>query len=322
MEITRKISDVAQKIFEQYPVRFRKKEKEALLEELSGQFAALGYEQSEIKVMTHDGAMTSRNLVVGDPSARYVITAHYDTPGRNGFLLSSAPLIGQTGANIVMLLMFLPLCILEGVVAYSVRAGLISALTGIWLNPALVLLFVAAMIIPMVVRNKTNRNDNTSGVIGVLECAARIAGNPALRSQCCFILFDNEEWGLVGSSSHAEWCKKNKINMKDSLVINLDCIGVGDTLVAARTGKRGEKLKGLLDAMSKDGVKIVEKRSIMVYMSDHANFPNSAMFAYMKHSSLGPLYIPNIHSSKDKECDLALVSGLAQSVVRAIEQQQ
>ena len=317
MEIKNRIEQTAQKLFEQFPTRFSKKEKERFREEITAQFAALGYSEEQIKINSHNNTMKSDNIVVGNPSAKYIFTAHYDTPGRTGFMLSSSKLVGQVGANIVFMAVFFLIIMAGSFISGSAAADGNALLAGLSVLVGFIMMMV--LILSMAIKNKNNRNDNTSGVLGVLDCAARIAQDEKLREQCCFILFDNEEWGLVGSGAHAAWCKKNKINLKNSLVINLDCIGVGDRLVAARTGRRGAQYKVLIEQLRGQGMSITEKKSVMVYMSDHANFKDSTMLCYMRRSALGPLYIPNIHSRKDKECDMALVDDLSVQLVNAVQ---
>ena len=73
--------------------------------------------------------------------------------------------------------------------------------------------------------NRHTANDNTSGVITLLEIALSLPEE--LRSDVCFVWFDNEERGLLGSAAFAG---KHKETKKGALVLNFDCVGDGDSL--------------------------------------------------------------------------------------------
>ncbi|MBQ6796549.1 MAG: M28 family peptidase, partial [Clostridia bacterium] len=147
---------------------------------------------------------------------------------------------------------------------------------------------------------------------GVLYLAALAQKDPELRDKCCFVLFDNEEWGLLGSQGYAKWLKKNKINADDSRVINLDCIGDGDILLAAKTAGKSTVCSEVAALARENGINTVEKTSSMIFMSDHANFKNSVMVSYAKRSAFGPLYLPRIHTAKDIVCDMDKVKNLSE----------
>lgn len=310
------IRPLAEKIFTDHPSRFTKKEKQALHETVRSALVDAGWKDEEIKIQKFKGAFGSQNVVIGNPNAEYIITGHYDTPGCNGFMFFTSPLLGQTGANIALFPIFFIIGILIAALGYATGSEIIAPFAGSLAGLALMLVFI----IPTVIKNKNNRNDNTSGVLGVLSCAARAANDPELKDKCCFVLFDNEEWGLIGSGQFAKRCKKNGIDTNKSTIINLDCIGVGDRLVAARTGKRNEKQAELLAKLRAAGLEITEKQSCMVFMSDHANFKNSYMFSYMKKSVIGALYMPNIHTPGDKQCDVEQIDAFTEKVMKALHE--
>ncbi len=319
------IFKLAERIFEEHPSRFTKSEKEALRNLSVDELLAAGWDKSEIKTQKFKGMIETNNLIVGDPNAEYLITGHYDTPASNGWILFSSSLVGQTGANIIYTIIMIFVCILLGALPFAVGdrvaqfVGISDAILFLisWL---LWMLVLCALFIPLlVVKNRNNRNDNTSGTLCVLDCAIRAASDSELKNKCCFILFDNEELGLIGSSKFAAWAKKNGINLNAAKVINLDCVGVGDILCAARTGARNEKQAELLERMKKVGLEPIEKRSSLVFMSDHANFPNSYMLSYCKRAKNGTLYLPNVHTQHDTECDVEKVDKLAGSLMNALK---
>jgi len=306
---------------EKHPCRYTSDQKAAFILDAKRLLRGAGYSERQLVEQRLGGMFNTRNLIIGNPSAEYLVTAHYDTPGRNGFLLGTAPLVGQTGANIIMLLLAVPFFI-----------GEIALITHVLEQPTPTFLSVAGAILsmpvlltmltllPMLIRNRSNRNDNTSGTLCVLECALKALEQPELLKKCCFVLFDNEEWGLIGSLGFTAERKKKGIDEKQHFIMNLDCVGEGDVLSSVTTGKPSSRCNALIDSLEQCGTKTEQKRSQLVFMSDHAVFPDSVMLSMMSRSKLGPLYIPNIHSSKDIECDEHLVAQLANNLVKFLGQ--
>lgn len=299
----------ANEIFANHPTRFRSKEKEALRETLKSKFKAMGYSDSEINEIDASG----KNLVIGDPRAEYIFTAHYDTPGKTGWMLSTSKLFGMTGANIFFIIVclaiayFLPMLVgfYDGYFSDQGNAPLIE-LIGL---ECILLLLVAVLIISMTAKNKNNRNDNTSGVLSLLALAEKVSADTELRGKCCFVFFDNEEWGLLGSAGFAKYCRKSGININSSKIINFDCVGYGDVLTFVAK-KSTPIAKSVTAAFAGAGMNPVFKKSKMIFLSDHANFKNSVMISYTKRSLIKLLYLPQIHTSKDTECDIDQINRL------------
>lgn len=313
-ELHPKLTELA----EGHPCRFTADEKSAFLLAVRRLLRSAGYTDEELNEQRTRGLLASRNLIIGDEKAPVLITAHYDTPGRNGFLLSSAALVGQTWANVLLMLLLVPFAVGEGVMLRRASPLFSSSpFLALLLALAVPAAYLALMLIPMLIKNPHNRNDNTSGTLCVLECALLAAKDPELRKRCCFVLFDNEEWGLNGSSQYAADRRRRGLNKPEPLLINLDSVGVGDRLIAARTGKSTPDGRAFLERLRRSG-EVEEKRSAFVYMSDHASFGNSLMLSYMKRSKLGPLYIPHIHTTRDKECSDELVARLAERLAAAV----
>lgn len=312
----------ANEIFENHPTRFKKKEKESMRAELRTKLKEIGYSDSEITEVKASGT----NLVAGNPHAEYIFTAHYDTPGRTGWMLGTSKWFGMTGANI-FLLALMPILVFIGAALPELIVNNFNlnvdqeAVYGLnFLAGYIVLLvFMAVLIISMVIKNKNNRNDNTSGVLSLLALAEKVAADDELRGKCCFVFFDNEEWGLLGSAGFSNYCKKNGIDLKQSKVINFDCVGYGDVLTFVST-KSNPVAKSVTAAFEQAGQKPVYKRSRMIFLSDHANFKNSVMVSYTKHSLTGLLYLPLIHTSKDVECDIGQINRLTDNFYTFIRQ--
>ena len=300
----------AHEIFENHPTRFTKKEKAALRNTLRKELIKSGYSDDDITEINASGT----NLLVGDPHAEYMFTAHYDTPGRTGWMLKTASLWGQTGANIFLTAIICALGfsvpIASSVIFPSASGDMIF-----WSGELAILLLLLIIIISMTIKNKNNRNDNTSGVLSLLALANKIAGDDDLRKKCCFVFFDNEEWGLLGSSGFAKYCRKNGIDLSNTKVINFDCVGYGNILTLAYT-KKPELTDSLVNAFKEAGQAPVKKRSAMIFLSDHANFKNSVMVSYAKKSITGHLYLPLIHTSKDTSCDMEQINGLTDDIYK------
>ena len=63
-------------VLKQFPVRKNKKQKQAFREAVQPYAESLGYE-----VNIEKGSAGAKNVVIGNPeSAKYLVTAHYDTP--------------------------------------------------------------------------------------------------------------------------------------------------------------------------------------------------------------------------------------------------
>lgn len=303
------IKEFADHVFQKHPARFTRKEKESFFDSAKQFLYENGVGEDEVKVVKFKGAMKSQNLVIGDPSAEYVFTAHYDTPGKTGWMLCTSPIFGQTGANIFMLLaIFLLVPILH--IAVDQLFGTDNFISFLAYELCLLVIMFGTMFI----KNKNNRNDNTSGSLAVLNLAVMAQQDPEFKSKCCFVLFDNEEWGLIGSAGHAKWLKKNKIDASKSTYINLDCIGYGDVLLAAKTPGKNTAFAPITEHLSSAGLNVKKKTSSMVFISDHANFKNSVMLSYVKRSLIGPLYMPKIHTARDKICEMDKVTELCASL--------
>lgn len=310
----------AAEIFDSHPTRFTKKEKAALRATLRGEFQRMGYADGDMAEIEASGT----NFVVGDPrTAEYLFTAHYDTPGRTGWMLWTARFVGQTGANVVMIVcMFLLIPLLLRLPEWIPSLdSVLGEDADFWLVEGGFLLMLAVMIGSMVFKNKNNRNDNTSGVLSLLSLADQVAADEELRGKCCFVFFDNEEWGLLGSSGFASWGKKQGIDWKRVKLVNFDCVGNGDVLTLA-ANKKTAIAQSVAKACESAGLNPVSKRSVAVFLSDHANFPNSVMVSYTMRSATGLLYLPLIHTGKDVVCSVEQINGLTEQFYQFLKQEQ
>lgn len=278
-------------VVKNYPVRKSKKQKQAFRADVTQWLQNLGY-----PVCEEEGSFHSCNLVIGDPQrARYLVTAHYDTCARLPFPNLITPcnfwtfLLYQI---FICLMLMLPALAVGGLVGYLLHSfdiGYFLFVVLLWADIVLMLIGPA---------NSSNVNDNTSGVVTLLEIARSI---PELhRKNVCFVLFDLEEAGLIGSASYK---KKHKREIPNQLVLNLDCVGEGDDIYffpTAKLKKSKERLAPLQRLAGGYGKKSIAVRTkgFSIYPSDQSNFPYGVGICALKRGWAG-LYLSRIHTPRD-----------------------
>lgn len=277
-------------VLHQFPVRKTKKQKQAFRDAVRRYAEELDY-----PVSIEKGSFGARNVLLGDPEkARFLLTAHYDTCA--GMLLPNfispcnVPLYLAYQLGLVFLLII-------GAVAAGVAAGLLLGSEAVkWTSLGVYWLLLFLLILGPA--NKTNSNDNTSGVVTLLEIARTLPENQ--RHKVCFVLFDLEEAGLIGSASYRKMHKKETDNQ---LVLNLDCVGDGDHLMMFPTKKLRrdrKKLASLYRACGYFGKKnlLLHEKGAFVYPSDQKHFPYGVgICALRKRKKL--MYMSRIHTKRD-----------------------
>lgn len=254
--------------------------------------SSLGY-----SVTVEKGKRGVNNIIIGDPkTADYLITAHYDTPAVSPFPNFLTPtnfpvyLLYQIFVVVLFMLTALLICL---PVAILTQEKTVTFL--VW--------YAAYMILAFLPRygpaNKNNYNDNSSGVITLLETARSM---PQMqRQKVCFVLFDLEEKGLIGSAAYR---KAHKEETDRQIVINLDCVGDGDEIRIFPTKKlRAEAetmrwLKRVTGRLGKKNIALIEK-GFTVYPSDQKNFPRAVAIAAFRRHKLVGLYHGRIHTKRD-----------------------
>ena len=177
---------------------------------------------------------------------------------------------------------------------------------------------VLAFCIWWILAGKANRhtaNDNTSGVVTLLEIAAALP--PEDRDGVCFVWFDNEELGLFGSSAFVSAHRRVKA---DTLMLNFDCVGDGNYLqfFPSRTVKKDPATMDLLEAaFSTQGGKSVEiVRGFGLYPSDQARFRRGVGIAALKKAPVIGYYMDRIHTRRDTVLEEENVALLCRGAVR------
>lgn len=294
-----------------FPVRKNKRQKQAFRDEIQSYAKSLGYECTIEK-----GSFGSRNIVLGNPEkAEYLITAHYDTCARLPFpnLITPCNFWTFMGYQLfVTALIFAFVGIGGGIVYLLSRDGFWAY----WTGYMLIWVFLALMMVGPA--NKNNANDNTSGVVTVLEIAKDLPEK--YRSSVCFVLFDLEEAGLIGSASYRS---KHKNASQNQIVLNLDCVGDGDDILffpskkLRKDEKKMQKLRRICGKWGKKSISLREK-GFSMYPSDQGNFPWGVGIAAMQRTKSGILYCSRIHTNKDTVLEQTNVNILRASLITLI----
>ncbi|MBE6975113.1 MAG: Zn-dependent exopeptidase M28 [Ruminococcaceae bacterium] len=298
-------------VLEHYQVRKSARQKKIFREEVAAYCTDLGY-----CVKTEKGSMGAQNLMIGDPTtAKYLITAHYDTCARlliPNFITPCNMPVYLTYQILVIGLFFLAAFL----VCLPVYLATQNAYAAFWAAYITYMSLILLMILGPA--NKHTANDNTSGVVTLLEIVRTM---PEIhRNKVCFILFDLEEAGLVGSASYR---KAHKAATDSQIILNLDCVGDGDELVLFPT----KKLKNDPDTMAalekicgQFGPKslALHKDGFAMYPSDQKNFPLGVGIAAFHRNKLCGLYCDRIHTHRDTVLELTNVNILRAALTTLI----
>ncbi len=246
------------------------------------------------------------NLVIGDVDrARVIVTAHYDTPATSvvpNLMLPRNPVLSYLyhfGYPIL-------LALLSILLAVGLKA-LFEVPDTVMLATYLVFYFGIFFICNRAFTNKHNKNDNTSGVATVLALMERTKSD-----KLAFILFDNEEKGLLGSKAYY---KHHKEQLADKAVINLDCVGVGShvLLLAKKGAEQLPEYQLLQVSLKSDGAFQVQyfPAKGSVSNSDYKSFPcGIGVMCCHKKKAVG-YYTSRIHTNRDTVADSENIAFLA-----------
>ena len=294
-----------------FPIRKNKKQKQAFRDAVQSYAEILGY-----SVSVEKGSFGAQNVVIGNPkTARFLLTAHYDTPAGLLFpnLITPCNPVTFILYQIFVIVLFLAASVIPGV-------ALGVALDSPELASTAAMILYWGFLVMMLVgpANKHNANDNTSGVVTVLETMANMPQE--LREKVCFVLFDLEEAGLIGSGSYA---KAHKKEIRDQLVLNCDCCGDGDELMMFPMAKvkkdktQMDALRGICGNFDTKSLALREK-GFSYYPSDQKHFPYGVGIAAFRRSKWAGLYLGRIHTKRDTVLDENNVSFLRDRLIQLI----
>lgn len=291
-----------------HPIRRTEAQKEAFRQDVLFLIRELGYDG---KVET--GKNKVNNLVFGDPEkAKYLISAHYDTPATIGIPNICLPCNALlSGLKFLTAVLFGAVC--SGGALLLIQSGYI--LPGICL---ILLLACDFLLIRFAPANVNNANDNTSGVMTLLEIARSLP--VTYRDSVCFILFDLEERGLKGS---AVYRKTHKAATEKQILLNLDCVGDGDHILLMPNKKLRKdavfigKLKYIGGWFGRKQILTIDK-GFCAYNSDHKNFPLAVgIGAFHKRKGYG-FVLDKIHTKHDTNLEITNVNLLRAALITLI----
>ena len=300
------MTSISEEILEKYQIRKTRKQKTAFIEYMRAHFSNLRVEDDAIGY--------SRNIVIGNPdTAKAVLGAHYDTcavmPIPN-FIMPKSVLISILYAFVLVIPMLLIGSLVGGAagcIFNDPEAISLFTLLTYWVILFLMILGPA---------NKHTVNDNTSGVITLIELMNSMTEEE--RAQYCFVFFDNEEKGLFGSSVFA---KEHKKVMKDKLLINFDCVSDGDYLMLILNKKafpeHFENIKAAFADVTEKNV-LIESEKGVYYPSDQKNFKKNIGVASFKKSKFG-LYMDRIHTPRDTVMDERNIAVLTEGIIKFLK---
>lgn len=301
------MTEISQTILREYQERKTKKQKDRFIQLLQGYFP-------QLQVLS-GGFPKSRNLVVGDPAnAKVLLSAHYDTCARLPFPNFIMP------KNAVLSILYSILIVLPAIATVTVFSMLLARyITEFWIAYLLTLALYCAIILLMLMgpANRHNANDNTSGVITLLEIYEQLS--PQDREKVCLVFFDNEEKGVIGSG---QFRRQFKHLLPNVLLINFDCVSDGDHFLMGITKKANAKHRvGIMRAFTDSGEKkfLLEKMNRVYYPSDQAGFPVAIAVAALKHKRFFGYYMNRIHTKRDTVFDESNIDYLTQRTAQFIE---
>ena len=282
------MNSISKQILDTYQVRKTKKQKEAFRKFICDELSKEGYKVKE------DKKGSSTNIIIGDENnSKIICTAHYDTCAMLPFpnLIVPNNLFGFILSQLFVFIMMILVSTVLGIMLYP-----FFEIIGIEIFTYSITIFIFLIWMFYGVANKHTANDNTSGVITIIEAALKMPHEN--RSEICFILFDNEEIGLVGSSSFA---KKNKNIKLAKLVLNFDCVSDGDNIFffPSKQMKKNTKINDLIinSFISSNNKNISINNGFGIYPSDNLSFKKSYGICALKKGVF--YYMNRIHTLRD-----------------------
>lgn len=297
-----------------YPTRRTNEEKERFRAYAVSEAEALG---AEAKNWT-DKRKKHKNVVIGNPErAKVTLVAHFDTPANSPF----PNLMFPRSPVLFWMYQFVPLIIL---IAVSLGAGYLAKLIfnnseSAFFFGFLLVYYLLYFLFFRTFKNKNNKNDNTSGVATVFSILASLTEKQ--REDVCFILFDNEEKGKLGSRAYF---KENREIMENMPVINFDCVGNGNNIIfiAQKKAEACKEFAALKDsfAPSEEFIVHFHGQRGSEANSDHKSFPLGIACLATKSTRGGILYTPYIHTARDVVASSENIEFITGGIVKFLSQ--
>ena len=283
-------------ILDKYQVRKSYKDKSRFIELLTEYF-----NNNNIKydIEEYNDFFKTRNIVVGDINeADTVFTAHYDTCARMifpNFITPKNLFIYAVYSIILAFFLILTALVVKFALLIFTKSDIIGNI-GYFLT---ILLDLYLMMFGF--KNKHTVNDNTSGVVTLLNIMDKLSSEEINKS--AFVFFDNEEIGLVGAF---KFKNKHKDIIDNKVIINFDCVSDGDNMLFVTKeltmhSDIYKKMQNIIERVKhkyNKGV-LLENSKNTFYPSDQMVFKNAIGVAGLKKNKILGYYLDKIHTNKD-----------------------
>ncbi len=295
-------------ILSDYKMRRTSAQKDAFIKLMQTHYPHLSIEQL--------GKKKSRNLIMGDiETAHVILTAHYDTSAASLFPNVVMP-YRKVLRFFYTMLSLMPIILLSLGALFASRAfGATDEVSLIaFLVVYYVLFYIKMFCLPP---NPSNDNDNTSGVVTLIETWEKLGESQ--RAHTALIFFDNEEYGCVGSK---EFYKAHKALMEDKLLVNFDCVGDGKTMLLVLAEKAEKQYLSVLKETitEEEGISVrFDSKKRANHSSDHKYFPCGVAVSAMHECKWLDLHFGRIHTKRDTVMDRGNVAFLADRVTALVD---
>ncbi|MFZ6027403.1 MAG: M28 family peptidase [Chloroflexota bacterium] len=302
-----------------FPRRIFARQKEAFLQTLDEELQGMGYLTQRVRVNT---LLTNRLLVTTCAQPEVIFTAHYDTPTIMPFWLNPFfRIFGHTQQIPMMIVLIVALQVPSLVLGLiAARFPALESATAAALVAYFVILGVS--LVTAAIPNPHNREDNTSGVIGLMALAEWAKDRPEIKARVQFAFLDNEEWGMIGSGALKDWWRKQKHPYSQAQIINLDCISRGKVPLIVHHGK-DQLARRLLPFLQKH---LPETRLVnmgVIPLSDNYTFrKQGAVDITYTDAALFPggYYVPKIHVIQDNDLSAERLAACVSALTDFLQQ--
>jgi len=297
-------------VLNRFPIRRTPAQKAAFRESVCRYVSDLG-----LSCTVEETKKNCHNIIIGDiHMAKHLITAHYDTPASIGIpnMMIPCNMLFFIGYQMLVLCVFFLAAFIFGGIAWLATHN-----DSITFLAAYIGYFGLLFLMLLGPANRNNANDNTSGVITLLEVLSALPEQ--YREKVCFVLFDKEEYGLVGSKAYR---KKYKNETDGVVMLNLDCVGDGDHILLFPS-KKLKKQPGLMDrlrtAVTEKGQKSVAiwEKSFQ-FNSDQKNYPISVGIGAFHYKKPVGFYCGRIHTARDTILETENITIIRDSLLRLL----
>jgi hypothetical protein len=278
--------------------RFKRSDKKRFVEQIERKLQELGFDTEQ----KHFGKiLKSINIETKNDNPDYIFIAHYDTGTILPFWFNwSMRLFGINRQLLIMFLIGLSIPIITGLLGDLIPN--IDRIVSILLGLSMLTIFIP---------NKSNLDDNTSGIITLLSLAERFQRNRILNVK--FIFVDNEELGLFGSRAHFNYLKKNHLIADTCKVFSIDCVGGQGDIPLIISNSRSDYLNYFKNKLTDEFGKCKAVK-MELPASDNYSFKKigALNLSFVSKSIIpGGYYVKNIHSFKDKQIDIDRINRIS-----------